>query len=122
MNTIVSFKRYKEHYGIHSMKNLSSPAEIALQQLGEYLQIARKSRRWTQAEVQARTGLSRVTIRRIEQGYPGVTMGNLATLLALYGRVEALAHIIEPEQDLLALNFDLPRRIRQSRKEYDNDF
>ncbi|WP_036513771.1 helix-turn-helix domain-containing protein [Nitrincola nitratireducens] len=73
------------------MKSLLSPAEFALQQLGEHLLIARKSCRWTQAEVQARTGLSRVTIRRMEQ-------------------------------DLVALNFDLPRRIRQSRKEYDNDF
>lgn len=65
----------------------------ALTQLGENIRLARKRRKLTQTLISERTGLSRVTLRKIEQGDPTVSMGHYVAMLAQLGLVDDLAQV-----------------------------
>lgn len=61
------------------MANVTSPllpaTEELLKEFGERLRIARLRRRLQAKEVAQRAGMTEVTLRRVERGLPGVTMG-----------------------------------------------
>ena len=65
----------------------------ALQSLGENILLARKRRKLTQVQVSARTGLSRVTIGKIEAGDPTVSMGHYVAVLDVLGLAADLAQV-----------------------------
>jgi transcriptional regulator with XRE-family HTH domain len=102
---------------------LSYEAEQAVRQLGRNLAMARKRRRWRQRDIEARTGLSRSTIRRIEAGDPSVTLQNYLLVMSLYGSVSELARIAEPDSDDIgrSLEQSVPARVRVNRP-LDNNF
>jgi transcriptional regulator with XRE-family HTH domain len=56
-----------------------------LEGLGERIRIARQRRGLTEALVAERAGMSRMTLRGIEQGRPGVTIGAYAAVLHVLG-------------------------------------
>lgn len=64
-----------------------------LAQLGANIKLARKRRKLTQTLIAERTGLSRVTLRKIEQGDPSVSMGHYVSMLAQLGLVDDLAQV-----------------------------
>jgi transcriptional regulator with XRE-family HTH domain len=61
------------------MANTTSPllpaTEELLKEFGERLRLARLRRRLQAKEVAERAGMTEVTLRRVERGLPGVTMG-----------------------------------------------
>ena len=75
-----------------------------LTQLGENIKLACKRRGFTQTLIADRTGLSRLTIRKIEQGDPSVSMGHYVVVLSILGLVEDLT--------LVALDDKLGRKLQ----------
>lgn len=56
-----------------------------LESLGERLRAARQRRGLTEALVAERAGMSRMTLRGVEKGRPGATMGAYAAVLQVLG-------------------------------------
>ncbi len=69
-----------------------------LVQLGENIRLARRRRKYTQTILSERTGLSRLTIRKIEQGDPGVSIGHYVRVLGVLGLVEDLANVARDDE------------------------
>ena len=53
--------------------------------LGKLIQLARKQRRMTAAELAERTGISRSTLQRVEKGDPNVEVGLMFEAAVLVG-------------------------------------
>ena len=70
----------------------------ALAQLGENIKLAYKRRKLTQTIISERTGLSRLTIRKIEQGDPSVSMGHYVLVLGVIGLVDDLAKVAHDDE------------------------
>ena len=64
-----------------------------LEQLGGNIKLACKRRGYTQVLISERTGLSRLTIRKIEQGDPKVSIGHYVAVLSVLGLTEDLARV-----------------------------
>ncbi len=64
-----------------------------LAQLGENIQLARKRRNYTQMLISERTGLSRLTIRKIEHGDASVSLGHYVAVLGVLGLVDDLLQV-----------------------------
>lgn len=69
-----------------------------LAQLGENIKLAYRRRGYTQVLISQRTGLSRLTIRRIEQGDPRVSIGHYVLVLSVLGLVEDFARIASDDE------------------------
>lgn len=97
----------------------------AAQLLGLHVQRARRARRWSEADLAARAGISRSTLRKVEGGDPGVRLGLAFELAGLVG--VALFHDddvrttadIRALKDRIAL---LPRAVAPSETDVDDDF
>jgi transcriptional regulator with XRE-family HTH domain len=97
----------------------------AARALGLQLAAARRRQRRTAAEIAERAGITRPTLRKVEQGDPGVTIGiyfDVASVLSvpLFG-VEsgALADLVARGERELAL---LPGRVVEPLDDVDDDF
>jgi len=66
--------------------------------LGENIRLARKRRKYTQTLISERTGLSRLTIRKVERGDPSVSMGHYVAVLAVLGLVEDLTQVAADDE------------------------
>ncbi len=64
-----------------------------LEQLGENIKLACKRRGYTQVLISERTGLSRLTIRKIEKGDPSVSIGHYLTVLSVLGLAGDFANV-----------------------------
>ncbi|MGI9278713.1 MAG: helix-turn-helix domain-containing protein [Endozoicomonas sp.] len=69
-----------------------------LEQLGENIKLAYKRRSYTQSQISERTGLSRLTIRKIEQGDPKVSIGHYVAVLSVLGLVEDFAQVANDDE------------------------
>jgi transcriptional regulator with XRE-family HTH domain len=69
-----------------------------LMQLGENIKLARKRRGYTQALISERTGLSRLTIRKIENGDAKVSLGHYVAVFGVLGLVEDLAAVASDDE------------------------
>lgn len=96
----------------------------ALGLLGEQIRIGRRVRRWTQAELAERAGVSVRTLNRVEHGDPRVSLGTAFELAHLVG-----VPLFQPDRERLSMDLDrtrarsalLPQRIRRG-NEIDDDF
>ncbi len=70
----------------------------ALEQLGENIKLACKRRGYTQIQIAERTGLSRLTVRKIEQGEPTVSIGHYVAVLSVLGLVEDLMQVANDDE------------------------
>lgn len=75
-----------------------------LTQFGENIKLARKRRKLTQTMLSERTGLSRLTLRKIEQGDPKVSLGHYVAVLGVLGLVDDFL--------LLAMDDELGRKLQ----------
>jgi transcriptional regulator with XRE-family HTH domain len=65
--------------------SLLPSSELRLQQLGDRLRLARQRRRLTSKQVAERAGMTVVTLRSLERGSPGVTMGAYVSVMQVLG-------------------------------------
>lgn len=78
-----------------------------LADLGEHIKLARLRRNLSQQQVSERAGISRPTLRAIEQGSSGISLGTLAAVL------QVLA--LEKDIALIARDDELGRRLQDAR-------
>ncbi len=69
-----------------------------LAQLGENIRIAIKRRGFTQTLISERTGLSRLTIRRIEHGDASVSLGHYMAVLTVLGLADDIAKVASDDE------------------------
>lgn len=84
------------------MARRSSPplprAGRILAELGHNVRLARTRRRLSAELVAERSGMSRPTLRAIERGDPGVTLGAVANVLTSLGLVDDLARVARDDE------------------------
>jgi transcriptional regulator with XRE-family HTH domain len=94
------------------MANKTSPllpsSEELLRQLGERLRLARRRRRLTATQVAERAGMSPMTLRSLEHGGSGVTMGAWLAVMQVLG--------VEKDIDLVASADPLGRALQDARE------
>lgn len=66
--------------------------------LGENIKLARKRRQLTQKLISERTGISPVTLRKIEAGDAGVSIGHYLSVLAALNLAEDLATVARDDE------------------------
>jgi len=103
------------------MKTPAAPLLIGLQQLleraGERMRLARLRRRLTTAMVCERAGISRPTLRAIEAGDPGVSIGAYAKVLNALGLANDLLKLASDDELGRKLqDIELPARARAPRR------
>ena len=72
--------------------------ERALTELGARIRLARQRRKLTASLVAERAGMSRPTLRAIERGDAGVTLGAVANVLHTLGLVHDLATVARDDE------------------------
>jgi transcriptional regulator with XRE-family HTH domain len=98
---------------------------LGLRQLGTYIRIARKRRRFTMKDIGERLNLSYQTIVRVEKGEPSVSMAAYMSVLWLLGLDSGVVAATHPDQDEAGKALEhsrLPQRVgtkRVVRSEHD---
>ena len=98
-------------------------SELQLAKMSEFLRLARKRRGWRQEDVAQRLKVSVDTVKRVEKGNKGVSIGLILDLLSLYQRLEAFSDVVNPYKDEVGIGMETersPKRISGNR--YDRDF
>jgi hypothetical protein len=102
-----------------SLRALPIPVRNALRKLGRDIRDARLRRRVSTAIMANRALIDRKTLRKVENGDPGVSMGTYATLLFVLGMTDRLAELADARFDRVGLALEeerLPKRIRSESK------
>jgi transcriptional regulator with XRE-family HTH domain len=95
------------------------PVQRALVKLGDDIRTARLRRRIPTTLMAERAMITRTTLRKVEKGDAGVSLGIYATVLFLIGMTSRLADLVDIKKDHVGLQLDeerLPKRIRRSSK------
>ena len=90
-------------------------AAAAVRRLGESIRLARRRRRFRQRDMAERMGVSVSTLRTLEAGSPGVSIGNVAMALLVLGNLQMLDELSDAGRDDIGLFEDmaaLPERVR----------
>jgi len=69
-----------------------------LEELGVNIKLACNRRGYTQVLISQRTGLSRLTIRKIEQGDPKVSIGHYVAVLSVLGLTEDFLRVANDDK------------------------
>lgn len=99
---------------------LPLPVRRVLRKLGRDIHDARLRRRIPAAVLAERASISRMTLHKIEQGEPGVSLGNVATVLFVLGLVDRLGEVADIRRDEHGLALEeerLPKRVRLPRRQ-----
>lgn len=104
------------------MKKTNLPsirAQNELKKLGADIAAARKRRSITQARLAEGAGINVSTVRRLESGDHGISLGVLAMVLVVLGEPSRLGSLIDGSKDEVGLMLDtqnLPQRVRLATK------
>jgi len=88
VTTVSSKKDSQKRTAVVFPKNQKS-----LTLLGENIRLAIRRRGFTQTLISERTGLSRLTIRRIERGDASVSIGHYVAVLSVLGLADDIANV-----------------------------
>lgn len=94
------------------------PVERAVKSLGQSIGLARRRRGLSQADLASRMGVSTSTVRRLEDGHPGIAVSCLASALQVFGELDKLRLLLDTPTDSIGLalmDAELPTRIRSKR-------
>lgn len=103
--------KFKDWHNIMTSEALQSLAAV-----GRLIQLARKRRKMSMAELGNRVSVDRRTIAQLEAGNPGVSLGVLIQTLSVLGLSHGLEVALSPDNDLEAIA-QAVRKIRQGGKE-----
>ena len=107
------------HQPMRSIPPLPLPVKRALAKLGEDIRKARLRRRITTTMMAERAFITRTTLRKVESGNPGVSLGIYATVMFVLGLTARLAELADARSDEVGLQLEeerLPQRVRARRK------
>lgn len=108
-----------------AMAAIPAAAEKQLKVLGGNIRNARKMRGMGMEELARRAMTTRETLRRLENGHSGVSLGVLAHVLWVLQLESSLGSIASVESDPQVrayLEAGLPQRVRTKKQEPDYDF
>ena len=91
----------------------------ALKTLGRNIELARRRRGLSQADLASRMSVSVSTVRRLEDGHPGTALTYLASALQVFGDLEKLSLLLDTLADsvgLALMDAELPSRIYSKRR------
>jgi transcriptional regulator with XRE-family HTH domain len=94
---------------------LPLPVKRALAKLGQDIRNARLRRRITTTTMAERAFITRMTLRKVERGDPGVSLGIYATVMFVLGLTPRLADLADSRADEVGLQLEeerLPKRVR----------
>jgi ribosome-binding protein aMBF1 (putative translation factor) len=101
------------------MNAIPLPVDRSLRRLGQSVSMARRRRHMSQEDLAVRIGASVNTVRRMEDGYPGMAVQHVARALQVFGELEKLDSLLDTPQDsvgLALMDEKLPKRVRSSKK------
>ena len=102
-----------------SLRALPIPVRYALRKLGRDIRDARLRRRVPTVIMANRALIDRKTLRKVENGDPGVSAGTYATVLFVLGMTDRVAELADARFDRVGLALEeerLPKRIRSESK------
>ena len=91
----------------------------ALTALGRNIELARRRRGLSQADLASRMSVSVSTVRRLEDGHPGTALTYLASALQVFGDLVKLSLLLDTQADsvgLALMDAELPSRIYSKRR------
>lgn len=94
---------------------LPLPVKRALAKLGQDIHSARVRRRITTTIMAERAFITRMTLRKVERGDPGVSLGIYATVMFVLGLAPRIADLADSRSDEVGLQLEeerLPKRVR----------
>ncbi len=101
---------------MRSTPPLPLPVKRALAKLGQDIRGARLRRRITTTMMAERAFITRTTLRKVENGNPGVSLGIYATVMFILGLTPRLADLADVRSDEVGLQLEeerLPKRVRR---------
>lgn len=122
-NQITSLSAPKRANMSSKNESLPTPVERALEKLGADLALARRRRRLTQASMAERLRVSEATVRRMEHGDSGISLGTIAQAFFVLGELDKITGLLDTASDdigLSLMNEQLPQRVRKKRVEPDS--
>lgn len=93
----------------------SMRAQRDLRKLGNDISIARKRRQFTQKQLAESASVNVSTIRRLENGDQGISLGTLSMVMLVLGESQRIADLLDVARDDVGLTLgvmDLPKRVR----------
>jgi len=106
-------------------RTYSKYAQAAVFLLGRQIKLGRKKRKWSEANLAERAGVSRATLQRIEAGEMSSSIGLVFEVASLVG-IPLFEQDFERLADNTALTVAkialLPKRIKEKTKVADDDF
>lgn len=97
--------------------------ERSLRQLGAGISLARRRRHWSQAMLAERIGASLPTVKRMEEGSPGIAIQHVARALHVFGELSKLEALLDSANDPVGLAMAdqaLPKRVRAPKRTSDS--
>jgi ribosome-binding protein aMBF1 (putative translation factor) len=95
------------------------PVERALRRVGQSVSMARRRRHMSQEALAERIAASINTVRRLEDGHPGIALQHFARALQVFGQLNKLEDLLDTAQDsvgLALMDERLPQRVRTPRR------
>lgn len=97
----------------------SLKAERGVAKLASDIALARRRRKFTQQRLADGAGVGIATVRRLEAGDPGISLGNLMMILVALGEEDRLSQMLDMAKDDVGLMMSaesVPMRVREKRK------
>jgi transcriptional regulator with XRE-family HTH domain len=86
----------------------------ALTKLGRDISLARRRRHIAAEDFARQMGVSRMTLHRLENGDPGISLNTLTMALSVLGRINAVSDLADPANDdigVMITRQEAPRRV-----------
>ena len=121
MSYKIPLKMFNGYYMTRStigIKGLPTDLRQRLKVLGNNIRLARKRRRLTMQDLADRMFVTRKTLKRLEDGDPGTSLGVVASALLVLGLEDDLTRVADPQSDAVgnALDRDHHEQTQRTRK------